>query len=266
MKTTGELLKLNYKFTKPIDYYININNNQIYLNDLIGKKIKFEYSGIINCVACGNKIKKSYSQGYCYPCLISLPENDDCKYNPELCKAHLGIYRDKNWSEDNCLKEHYVYLAITSSLKVGVTKYKNIPSRWIDQGAHKAIKLAKTPNRYIAGLIEVELKKSISDRTNWQRMLKNQIDYNINLLLEKERVEKILNPDFIKYIDNDNTITELEYPHKNELQKVKSLNFDKTSIIEGTLMGIKGQYLIFENNSVLNIRKFQGYLVDFYHK
>ena len=43
-------------------------------------------------------------------------------------------------------------------------------------------------------------------------------------------------------------------------EKVKSLNFDKTPEISGTLQGIKGQYLILDSG-VLNVRKFTGYQI-----
>ncbi len=44
-------------------------------------------------------------------------------------------------------------------------------------------------------------------------------------------------------------------------EKVTSVGFDKHAEIEGCLAGIKGQYLIFDDNRVLNIRKHNGYRI-----
>ena len=49
----------------------------------------------------------------------------------------------------------------------------------------------------------------------------------------------------------------LEYP-----TKIKSLNLDKTPLISGLLLGIKGQYLILDNG-VINLRKYAGYELTF---
>ena len=37
----------------------------------------------------------------------------------------------------------------------------------------------------------------------------------------------------------------------------------KNNNIEGRLLGIKGQYLIFDNDRVFNVRSHQGYIVQF---
>ena len=49
----------------------------------------------------------------------------------------------------------------------------------------------------------------------------------------------------------------LEYP-----KKVNSLNLEKTPNYSGKLTGIKGQYLIFEDGTVFNVRTYEGYIVD----
>ena len=166
------------------------------------------------------------------------------------------------WAEDHCLKDHFVYLAISSGVKVGVTRAAQIPTRWMDQGAWQAIKLAKTPNRYTAGLIEVKLKEHISDRTQWQRMLKNQLIEGVDLRCKKKEMLHCLSKELQKYECNDNVITEIIYPVEKYLDKIKSLSFDKLDEISGLLWGIKGQYLIFDDGSVLNIRKHTGYLIN----
>jgi hypothetical protein len=166
------------------------------------------------------------------------------------------------WAENHCLQEHYVYLAISSGVKVGVTRSGQIPTRWIDQGAWQAIKLAKTPNRYTAGLIEVALKEHISDRTNWQRMLKNQLIEGVDLTATKKEMIAHLSSELQNYISEENDITEINYPVNEYPEKVKSLSFDKLEEITGRLWGVKGQYLIFDDGTVLNMRKHTGYMVE----
>ena len=213
-------------------------------------------------MGCGRKIGKTFSQGFCYPCFLNAPEASECIFRPELCQAQEGIARDMDWSERYCLQEHYVYLAISSGDKVGVTRASQIPTRWIDQGAWKAIKLAKTPNRYTAGLIEVSLKNYISDKTHWQRMLKNLRSEKIDLNLRKKEMIAHLAPELQIYEDLDNNILEIDYPVKEYPLKVKSVGFDKCPEISGRLWGIKGQYLIFDDGRVTNIRKHSGYEIE----
>ena len=64
----------------------------------------------------------------------------------------------------HCLTDQHVYMSFTGNLKIGVTRNTQIPTRWIDQGATKAVVLCTTPNRYLAGVIEVHLKQFYSDR------------------------------------------------------------------------------------------------------
>ncbi len=242
-----------------VKYILSLGDDKIIMNDLIGKIISFKWTGKIICISCGNNINKSFAQGFCYPCFLKVPQTSECILRPELCQAHEGIARDMDWARQHCLQDHFVYLAISSGLKVGVTRSEQIPTRWIDQGAWKAIRLSKTPNRYIAGLIEVALKAHVSDRTQWQRMLKNQLIDGVDLLVEKNKMLNHL-PDELKiYVSKRDDITEINYPVNDYPDKVKSLSFDKINEIKGKLWGIKGQYLIFDNGNVLNIRKHNGY-------
>ncbi len=162
----GTLAKMQTQLENPVRYYMPVGEQVVHMNELIGKNIKFEYSGEIYCVSCGKKTKKSFHQGFCYTCFLTAPEAAECIMHPEQCRAHEGIARDMEWSEKNCLQDHYVYLAVSSGLKVGVTRSTQIPTRWIDQGASKAIKLAVTPNQHLAGVIEVALKPYLSDKTS----------------------------------------------------------------------------------------------------
>lgn len=244
-----------------VQYYLDLPDDKLNMNEYIGKKIKITYLHKINCIKCGRLTKTSFAQGFCYPCFISAPETEECVLRPELCRAHEGIARDINYAKDHCLIDHFVYLAVTGGIKVGVTRHTQIPARWIDQGATEALQIAKTENRYIAGTIEVALKNIFSDKTNWRNMLTNKDHENFNLLEEKEKAFKYLHPDFRKYAYEEGEITKISYPVHNYPMKVRSINFDSVDFVEGILSGIKGQYLIFDSGNVLNIRKHSGYLV-----
>ena len=263
MNLSGNLLKMRANFNQPVDYYLQLGDQEVHLNKLLGKVISFEHNGVINCIHCGKKTNKSFNQGFCYNCMQTAPESDESVIRPELSMAQFGIAKDMEWSTEHDLIDHFVYLAVTNDLKVGVTRHHQIPTRWIDQGAVKAIKLAKTPNRHIAGIIENFLKSYVADITKWQAMLKEEMNTKIDLVAEKERISKLLPLELQRYIVQDNTITELEYPGEFQLQNVNSVGFDKTPVIEGRLVRIKGQYLIFDNERVLNIRKHNGYYVNF---
>jgi len=262
MRYNGTLLKMETKLENPIEYELPIGDELVYINHLIGKYIVFKWLKEIYCVVCGRKINKSFAQGFCYPCFLNAPETSECIFRPELCQAQDGVARDMEWAENHCLQDHIVYLAISSGIKVGVTRSGQIPTRWIDQGAWQAIKLAKTPNRYTAGLIEVALKEHISDRTNWQRMLKNQLIEGVDLTVAKKEMIAHLPSELQNYISEENDITEINYPVNEYPEKVKSLSFDKLEEITGRLWGVKGQYLIFDDGTVLNMRKHTGYMVE----
>lgn len=260
MEYTGNLLKMKSEATSPVSYSLKLGEELLTMNDLIGRNIRLDYLNKINCIACGKETKSSFFQGFCFPCFSTLPETDTCVMQPETCRAHEGISRDPEWSEQHCLVDHIVYLALTSTVKVGVTRESQVPARWIDQGAWQIIKLARTPNRNLAGLIEVELKTVYTDKTSWQKMLKDIRDESSDLIEEKGNAWEALEPELQEYIIEDDEITELVYPVKQYPQTVKSVNFDKASSMEGQLIGIRGQYLIFNNNMVFNVRRHNGYL------
>lgn len=270
MEVTGILLKMTSQLPSdfgsakgPVQYVLPVGKQRVPMNQLVGHEIHIEYKHEIHCIHCGRLTKKSFAQGYCYPCFISLPQTDACILRPELCKAQEGISRDMEWSKKNCLQDHFVYLAISSGLKVGVTRSSQIPTRWIDQGAWKAIRLARTPNRHLAGLIEVELKKIMQDKTNWRRMLTGQVEQNIDLKHEKTVAIKNLSKDLQKHISGNNEVVEFQYPINHYPAKVNSINLDKEPDFRGILTGIKGQYLLFNDGHVINIRKYGGYLIKF---
>jgi hypothetical protein len=263
MQIKGNILKMRTELANRVKYTLPIGENLLGMNDFIGKEITLNFTGQINCISCGKQTKTSFGQGFCYNCLQTAPEASESVLRPELSKAHLGIARDMEWAEKHDLIDHVVYFAVSTEIKVGVTRIHQIPTRWIDQGASSAIKLATTPNRHIAGIIEVFLKKHFTDKTNWRTMLQCESALICNLIEEKEKVIKLLPAELRKYVETDNSITNIDYPIHSFPKKIKSVGFDKTPTINGILTGIKGQYLIFHDDSVLNIRKHNGYFIQF---
>lgn len=253
------LEKMITEYVTPIRYFLKYD---FCISDLIGKQLRLQFTGVMYCISCGKKIKKTFAQGYCYPCFANGPENESCVLRPETCRAHEGIARNMEYAKEYCLSEQYVYLASSESIKVGVTRKTQIPFRWIDQGATFAKIIALTPNRFTAGCLEVEIKKYLPDKTNWRSMLMNNIDEKPDFFSKINLIKQIL-PEHLKefLIENQETF-EFNYPVFAYPQKVTSLDFDKDPIIEGKLEGIKGQYLIFNRGRVINIRKYSGYEVN----
>ena len=258
---SGKLFKMEVSHENPIQYKLNLNE-LISINEFIGKEIQFNWNGEIRCISCDKKTKTSFGQGFCYTCFMSEASASPCILRPELCRAHLGEGRDIEWEEKNHNQPHVVYLAATDVVKVGVTRSTQIPTRWIDQGASSVIILAETPNRYIAGIIEVALKDYFTDKTNWRNMLKNQIDESIDLIEEKWKMEDILPSDLAQYLCENDHIYFFDYPVEQFPKVVKSVSFDKEKVIQGKLLGIKGQYLLLDQDRVLNLRKHTGYIIE----
>lgn len=259
MQHTGNIEKMRTAGISPVAYTLVLKDQEIQMNDLIGKPVQLTWTGKIHCVVCGKSIKKTYGQGFCFDDFSNSPENADCILKPELCQGHLGIGRDPQWELEHHVQETYVYLALTSEIKVGVTRLTQVPTRWIDQGAWKAVLLAKVPYRKLAGEIEVALKAHLVDKTNWQLMLKNEMAWETNLAEEKKRVAELL-PEHLKmYVLPDEPETEIQYPVETYPTNLNRLSFDKEKTIAGTLAGIRGQYLIFQDGGIINLRTFTGY-------
>lgn len=262
MKVAGTLNKMVTEHFQPVRYFLPVGTERIYMNDLLNRALKISWLNEIYCLGCERKTNKSFGQGYCYPCFISVPETDDCVLRPELCRAHEGIARNMDFAQEHCLQQHYVYLALSSEIKVGVTRHSQIPTRWIDQGAWKAVRVAQTPNRYTAGLIEVALKKTFTDKTNWRHMLMDKINNEASLPDKREMLASVLPEMLVPFLFNDDEIIEIFYPGSAVTHKVSSFDIEKHTVLNGTLTGIRGQYLIFDNEKVINIRKYGGYLVE----
>lgn len=254
-----------------VNYQLPVGEHSISLNPLVGKKVKLAFSGAINCVNCDRVTSKSFNQGYCYPCFKKLAQCDSCIMSPEKCHYFEGTCREPEWADQFCMTDHFVYLANSSGVKVGITRGNQIPTRWMDQGAIQAVPIFRVSNRKQSGLVEVLFKKHVADKTNWRTMLKGAVE-TIDLISERDRLFEQCEEDLaelqnqigiqsIQKIEDVEPIT-IEYPVANYPIKITSLNFDKKPTIEGVLNGIKGQYLLLDSG-VLNIRKFGGYHVEF---
>ena len=255
------LKKMNTELANPVQYSLNSLENKIILNQYIGHEIGFKFNHEIFCLSCGSKTYKSFAQGYCYSCFVSSPDTEECILKPELCRAHEGIARDMKVASERCLQNHYVYLAVSSEVKVGVTRSTQIPTRWIDQGASYAVPFALVPNRFLAGCIEVFLKKYYTDKTSWQKMLKNEISKDFDLISEKKRAFDLLPDEYKIYYSTNDEIIDIQYPVIKYPSKIKSLSLDTQFSYYGILSGIKGQYLIFDDGTVFNVRRHSGYKV-----
>ncbi|MBS1624996.1 MAG: DUF2797 domain-containing protein [Bacteroidetes bacterium] len=262
MRAFGLLDKMTVSGTDPVSYSLQLGADTVQMNDLIGRSVSLRHTGNIFCTVCSKKTYKSFGEGMCYTCFSTAPDNAECILRPELCMAHEHQGRDVEWEVRHHMQPHYVYLALVNETKVGVTRNTQIPTRWIDQGANKAIILAETPYRQLAGRIEVALKQYLTDKTHWSKMLRNDFNAEIDLLSEKARIRSLLPEDLQQYICADDTVVTITYPVTEYTKKVTSVGFDKMPEIKSPLIGIRGQYLIFEGGSVLNIRKHSGYEVE----
>lgn len=261
MQYEGVLTKMETEYGKPIQYYLVFENSFLNVNQLLDKNIEISFVGF-QCLNCGKK-KKIFRQGFCYDCFYSSAAVGDWIMKPELSTAHLGIAdRDLVYEEKVQLQPHIVYLALSSEIKVGVTRKSQVPTRWIDQGANEAISIIEVPNRYLAGITEVALKNHYADKTNWRKMLTNDIEA-VDLVAERLKLQYLIPAEAQEYFYLDkNDLYQMEYPVLQFPAKVKSLSLDKTPHFQGKLTGIKGQYLLFEDGTVFNVRGSEGYIVS----
>jgi hypothetical protein len=259
------LKKMDTDLQDVVQYTLDIHGETHNMNDYIGKNIKIEWSGDVIC-SCEKVMKKFYRSGFCYQCYWDSPMASQSIFKPELCTAHLGIEeRDLEWEKEFQIAPHYVYLANSSGIKVGITRGSQGVIRWMDQGASQAILLAEVPNRRFSGDIEVSLKRFVADVTNWRKMLSGTPDY-VDLVQLKEELSLHVPEELKQYILPNNTVTEIKYPVTKYPTKIKSVKLERTPIIEGELMGIKGQYLLLDEDRVFNIRSHEGFISKFSHQ
>ncbi len=270
MQISGDLRKMESRLADGlVEYALPVGAERLELQTLIGAELSLSFVGDIHCIACGRTTKKSYSQGHCYPCSQRLAACDICIVRPEKCHYAAGTCREPQWGEEHCMQHHYVYLSNTSGLKVGITRAPQIPTRWIDQGAAQALPIFRVQTRLQAGLLEVAFKQHVADRTDWRAMLKGEpepmeLPARRDELLaaaagELAAISEQLGEGAVEALP-EAQVTELSYPVEQYPTKIKSHNLDKEPQLAGRLMGIKGQYLIFDS-AVINIRKYAGYQV-----
>ena len=260
MNYQGVLKKMLTENAKEIQYYLDMKTDFINMNQLLNKEITINFVSY-ECLNCHLE-KQIYRQGFCKSCFFDTPNAGDWIMRPELSKAHLGIEdRDLVYEKAVQLQPHIVYLANSSNVKVGVTRKTQVPTRWIDQGAHEAIEIVEVPNRYLAGITEVALKNHVADKTNWRKMLKNDVD-DVSLLEWREKLKEFIPEEAKEYFIDTNSETNLNFPVIKYPEKPKSLNLQKTPSYKGKLVGIKGQYLIFEDETVFNVRSNEGLVVS----
>jgi hypothetical protein len=263
----GNTRKMKTRLDETVQYRMVFGEDEVPLNQYLGRSLKLCFNGVINCIYCDRKTSKSFNQGYCYPCFRRLARCDSCIVSPEKCHYHKGTCREPEWGETHCMIEHIVYLANTSGIKVGITRGSQVPTRWMDQGATQAKPIFRVDTRHHSGMLEVLFKNRVADKTNWQTMLKGDAadrdleEVRQELVAESEsEIQALRDRHGLQSITGieDAPETRIRYPVASYPQKVKSFNLDKTPDIGGTLTGIKGQYLMFDTG-VINIRKYGGY-------
>ena len=266
----GIVRKMRSRLGQPVSYSARLGDNEIALNPLIDQQLKLIFSGSIYCIHCNRKTNKSFNQGYCYPCFQKLAQCDSCIIHPERCHFEQGSCREPAWGEKYCMHDHIVYLANSSGLKVGITRATQVPTRWIDQGATQALAIMRVRSRLQSGTLEMAFKQHVADKTNWRDMLKGKAA-ELDMAGERDRLLAACEEDVkelmarfgffaisvLKGID----AVSIDYPVQAYPEKITSLNFDKEPVVSGTLIGIKGQYLIFDSG-VINLRRFSGYEVE----
>ena len=263
----GALSKMGTRLEQPVQYSLRLGEQDLDLNALLGQGVRLEYLGAIHCSHCGRKTKKSFSQGYCYPCFSKLAQCDTCIMSPERCHYAAGTCREPAWGEQFCMTEHVVYLANSSGAKVGITRATQVPTRWIDQGATQALPIMRVATRQQSGLVEDVLRSQVTDRTNWRAMLKGEAAA-LNLAQLAGEIFEACHAGITTLQErfglqaiqplSDLAVVDIAYPVLAYPAKVASFDLEKTPVVEGTLQGIKGQYLIFDTG-VINIRKFTAY-------
>ena len=261
MNYSGSLRKMKSDYDKvsgKVTYYLNLDNEPVCtMNDLIGSEVSISFAGKINCTNCGRGIRKAYGDGLCYPCLTTIPQGDMCILKPQQCHFHKGTCRDEEWGKKNCFIPHTLYLARSSTIKIGITRHTQQFIRWVDQGATEAVKIGTFPSRREVGIAEVSISEKFTDKTNWRKMLTNVVsDKSFEDYFTTAR--ESLSEEQRQHLIEEFEIFKFEYPVQQWPEKVTSLKLDKVRLYSGVLTGIKGQYLMF-GNEVINLRAHSGY-------
>ncbi|WP_343349718.1 DUF2797 domain-containing protein [Pseudomonas sediminis] len=263
----GSLSKMKAHLDAPVQYAFRLGEEEVPVNPLVGKHLRLEFLGAIHCTHCGRKTKTSFSQGYCYPCMQKLAQCDVCIMSPERCHYDQGTCREPSWGEQFCMTDHIVYLANSSGVKVGITRATQVPTRWIDQGATQALPILRVATRQQSGFVEDLLRSQVADKTNWRALLKGDAE-PVDLLAIREQlfdscgagIAELQQRFGLQAIQplSAAEVQAIRYPIEAYPAKITSFNLDKQPLAEGTLLGIKGQYLMFDTG-VINIRKYTAY-------
>lgn len=260
MKFHGQILKMRTEIGAPIQYYMSLSGDMLNLNQLIGRNLKLSHTGY-ECVNCGSS-QPVYRMGFCKTCFFESPYASETIIRPELSRAHLGEEeRDFEVEKQIQLAPHIVYLAYTGDVKVGVTREHQVPTRWIDQGATFALPIAKTENRYEAGMIEVALKNHLPDKTNYRKMLQDDYEDDLDLADFREKIKEYFPEEYQNFYRHDDEMVRLDYPYETP-EKISVFSLDKQPEFQAKLIGIKGQYLSFEGGNQINIRAHEGYTMS----
>lgn len=263
----GALTKMAVRLDNPVQYALRLDDAEVAVNPLLGKTLRLEFLGAIHCSHCGRRTKKSYAQGYCYPCMTRLAQCDSCIVSPEKCHYDAGTCREPSWGEQFCMTDHVVYLANSSGVKVGITRATQLPTRWLDQGASQALPILRVATRQQSGLVEDLLRSQVADKTNWRALLKGDAA-PVDLPAVRERLFDSCSEGLAALQQRfglqaiqplaDAEVVEIRYPVEAYPSKIATFDLDKNPLVEGTLLGIKGQYLILDTG-VINIRKYTAY-------
>ncbi|MBB2495054.1 DUF2797 domain-containing protein [Aquipseudomonas ullengensis] len=265
----GALSKMTVRLGDTAQYAFRLDEQEVPVNPLLGKRIRLEFLGAIHCSHCGRKTKKSFAQGYCYLCFTKLAQCDSCIMSPERCHYDAGTCREPQWGEQFCMTDHVVYLANSSGIKVGITRASQIPTRWLDQGASQALPIFRVATRQQSGFVEDLLRTQVADKTNWRALLKGDAE-PVDLAGVREQLmsscaegiaalQQRFGLQAIQPV-SDVEVLEIRYPVEAYPTKVASHDLEKTPVVEGILRGIKGQYLILDTG-VINLRKYTAYQV-----
>lgn len=265
----GALSKMTIRLGETAQYAIRLDETEVPVNPLLGKQVRLEFLGAIHCSHCGRKTKKSFAQGYCYPCFTKLAQCDSCIMSPERCHYDAGTCREPSWGEQFCMTDHVVYLANSSGIKVGITRASQIPTRWLDQGASQALPIFRVATRQQSGFVEDLLRTQVADKTNWRALLKGDaVPLDLPAIRDEllascaEGIAALQQRFGLQAIQpvNDVEVLTIQYPVEAYPTKVASHDLEKTPVVEGILKGIKGQYLILDTG-VINLRKYTAYQV-----
>lgn len=271
----GTLQKLSVQWGEPARYELLLSAPEtigsgsgtaapgLDVNALLGRVLDIEYLEHIACCHCGRRTRKSFAQGYCYPCFRSLARCDLCVVSPDRCHYAAGTCREPEWGESFCMQPHLVYLANSTGPKVGITRRGAERGRWLDQGATQGLVIMEAPTRHLAGLAEVAVGRYLTDRTDWRALVRGDAE-PVDLPLLRDRLRRLdaddpLVDDQVRWAP-DYAPLALSYPILRYPSRIRRFRLERDRRVRATLVGVKGQFLLFDQG-VLNVRQHTGFHV-----